>query len=374
MMIAGEESSDLHASHLARALRQRRPDLQIFGAGGQRMKKAGVQLEVDLVQKAVVGIAEVLRNLPEFKRIFSDLVRRCKEERPDAVILIDYPRFNLRFAKVAKRLGIRVIYYISPQVWAWGGWRIRKIRETVDQMIVVFPFEEIFYKRHGMTALYVGHPLLDLVKVNPDQEKLRCTLSLSKDATVIGLLPGSREKEVSTLLPVMLQTARLLKKELPNLQFPLFQSPALSDALYKRFQTDGLPVHYVLDVEYQYRNLIDFALVASGTATLENAILGKPMVILYKTSFLTYLLVRRLIQIPYIGLVNIVAGEKLVPECLQYEATPQNVAQTALRFLKDSGKMEWMKRELLQIRGKLGKEGASDRAADAILKGFGSSA
>ena len=374
MMIAGEESSDLHASHLARALRQRRPDLQIFGAGGQRMKKAGVQLEVDLVQKAVVGIAEVLRNLPEFKRIFSDLVRRCKEERPDAVILIDYPGFNLRFAKVAKRLGIRVIYYISPQVWAWGGWRIRKIRETVDQMIVVFPFEEIFYKRHGMTALYVGHPLLDLVKVNPDQEKLRCTLSLSKDATVIGLLPGSREKEVSTLLPVMLQTAHLLKKELPNLQFLLFQSPALSDALYKRFQTDGLPVHYVLDTEYQYRNLIDFALVASGTATLENAILGKPMVILYKTSFLTYLLVRRLIQIPYIGLVNIVAGEKLVPECLQYEATPQNVAQTALRFLKDSGKMEWMKRELLQVRGKLGKEGASDRAADAILKGFGSSA
>lgn len=371
-MIAGEESGDLHASHLARSLRERHPDLRLFGAGGRRMEEAGVRLEANLVEKAVVGFTEVLRNLPEFKRIFSELLKRCEEEKPDAVILIDYPGFNLRFAKAAKRLGIRVIYYISPQIWAWGGWRIPMIRKVVDQMIVVFPFEALFYKRHGIHAHSVGHPLLDLVREIPDTEKetLRKDLSLPKNTTLIGLLPGSREKEVSVLFPLMLQAARLIQKEMPHTHFLVFQAPTLPKELYPTFKGDSFPVSFVKDADYRYRNLIDFSLVASGTATLENAILGKPMVILYKVSPLTYLIARRLIQIPYVGLVNVVAGEKLVPECLQYEATPHRVAETALRFLKDSGKLGWMRRELLQIRGKLGEPGGVSRAADAILTGL----
>jgi len=370
MMLAGEASGDLHGAHLAKALRELHPSIQLFGAGGQKMQEAGIRLEYDLAKKAVVGFTEVLKNLSEFKRIFSHLSRRCEEEKPDAVILIDYPGFNLRFAKVAKRLGIRVIYYISPQVWAWGAWRIPAIRERVDQMIVVFSFEELFYKRHGIKAHFVGHPLLDLIKPTGDKNKLLTELAIPDGKTVIGLLPGSREKEVSTLLPIMIQAGRLLQRKLPNLHFLIFKSPTLHEELYQRISAESLSVTFVEDPDYRYRNCIDFALVASGTATLENAILGIPMVILYKVSPLTAFLMRRLIQIPYIGLVNVVAGEKIVPECLQNGATPDRVAETALEFLKNPAKLEWMRRELSEIRGKLGEAGASHRAAELILQGL----
>ncbi|MBI4436553.1 MAG: lipid-A-disaccharide synthase [Candidatus Omnitrophica bacterium] len=374
MMIAGEASGDLHGASLAKSLRHLSPEIVLFGAGGELMKEAGVHLEVDLVEKAVVGLVEVLRHLSEFKKFFAHLLKRLEAEKPDAVILIDYPGFNLRFAKAAKRLGIRVIYYISPQVWAWGRWRIPTIRECVDQMIVVFPFEEIFYKRHGIQTQFVGHPLLDLVKVRSDPEDLRRELSIPREKKVIGLLPGSREKEVSSLLPVMIEAARLLARRLPDYRFLIFKSPTLPDKTYTTLSAKNLPLNFVKDPDYRYRNLIDFSLVASGTATLENAILGKPMVILYKTSLLTYLLARNLIQIPYIGLVNVVAGEKIVPECLQYHATPRHVAETALSLLENPGKLERMRRDLTALREKLGQEGASHRAAEAILKGLDNTA
>jgi len=367
-MIAGEASGDLHAAHLAKSLRHFSPDIILFGAGGNLMREAGVRLEVDLVEKAVVGLVEVLKHLSEFKKIFAGLTQKLQEEKPDAVILVDYPGFNLRFAKVAKRLGIRVIYYISPQVWAWGSWRIPTIRKNIDQMIVVFPFEEIFYKRHEIQAEFVGHPLLDFVKPYPNVEDLRRELSISKEKSIIGLLPGSREKEVSALLPVMIEAGDLLQKQLPNLHFLIFKSPTLPENIYSRCPTGNLPFTFVRDPDYGYRSLIDFSLVASGTATLENAILGKPMVILYKTSFVTALLVRFLIRIPYIGLVNVVAGKKIVPECLQGEANPKRVSETALTLLQNPGKLERMRRDLLVLREKLGEPGASSRAAQAILQ------
>ncbi|MFH1857450.1 MAG: lipid-A-disaccharide synthase [Candidatus Omnitrophota bacterium] len=372
MMLAGEESGDLHGASLIQALRKQSPRLEIFGAGGPRMKEAGIQLEVDLVQKAVVGFTQVLRHLGEFRKIFAGLLKRCREEKPDAVILIDYPGFNLRFARAAKKLGFRVVYYISPQLWAWGEWRIKTIRQAVDQMIVVFPFEEAFYKQYGVTAQCVGHPLLDLVALRDagEKESLRRNLGIPKEKTIVGLLPGSRKKEVSDLFPVMLQAGCLLQKTLPNLHFLVFQSSTLPEALYKKCKTEELSLQIVQDADYRYRNLMDFALVASGTATLENAILGKPMVILYKVSFLNYLLLRNLIQLPYVGLVNVVFGEKRVPECLQFEATPKRVAEEALRFLKDPDKMARMGQELLAVRGKLGQHGASSRAAEAILNGL----
>ena len=359
-MIAGEASGDLHASTLALALRNFRPHIELFGAGGKRMRDAGVRLEHDLTEHAVVGFTEVFQNLSEFKKIFDDLSERCAREKPDAVILVDYPGFNLRFAKVAKKMRVRVVYYISPQVWAWGSWRIPAIRERVDQMIVVFAFEELFYKRYDIKAHFVGHPLLDLMRPPSNPKKLRRELEISDDKTLIGLLPGSREKEVSTLLPIMVESARLLQKELPNLHFLVFKSPTLSDALYKKFRVGDLPVAFVEDTDYQYRSLIDFSLVASGTATLENAIFGKPMVILYKVSPFTSFLVKRLIQLPYIGLVNVVAGERIVPECLQNEATPQKVTERAIEFLKNPTKLEWLRRELSEIKGKL-KEMSGER-------------
>ncbi len=365
MMLAGEPSGDLHGAYLAEALRSLRPDVTLFGAGGPLMKEAGVRIEVDLTEKAVIGIWEVVKNLSEFRKTFHFLLRRCEAEKPDAVILIDYPGFNLRFAKAVKRLGIRVIYYISPQVWAWGGWRIPTIRDVVDQMIVVFAFEEIFYKRHGIRAHFVGHPLLDLLaKEAPRREELL----LPKGKRLIGLLPGSREREVASLLPIMIEAGRLLTKKLPDLHFLIFQSPNLSDSLYQKTPLDNLPATFVRDADYHYRRRIDFSLVASGTATLENAILGKPMVILYRTSLVTYFLAKGLIQIPYIGLVNVVAGEKIIPECLQYQATPECVAETALSLLKNPGKLERMNRDLSGIREKLGNSGASLRAAKTILE------
>ncbi len=370
MMLAGEASGDLHGAHLADALLQHHPGVKLFGAGGQKMKAAGVRLEYDLTEHAVVGFTEVLKNLSKFKKIFDDLSKKCAKEKPDAVILVDYPGFNLRFAKVAKKLGVRVIYYISPQVWAWGGWRIKAIRETIDQMIVVFAFEELFYKRHGIAAQFVGHPLLDLIQPRGDKGQTLQSLSIPDGKTVVGLLPGSREKEVSTLLPIMIEVGRLLTQKIQNLHFLIFKSPTLDETLYKKFPLQGLPATLIEDIDYRHRNAIDFSLVASGTATLENAVLGKPMVILYKVSPLTACLMRRLIQIPYIGLVNVVAGEKIVPECLQQDATPKKVAETALELLKNGAKLESMRRDLSEVRGKLGESGATLRAAEVILKGL----
>ncbi len=374
MMLAGEASGDLHGAHLAEALRAKEPGIQLFGAGGKKMEEAGVRLEIDLAEKAVVGFVEVLQNLSEFKRIFSHLTKRLKEEKPDAVILIDYPGFNLRFAKVAKKLGVRVIYYISPQVWAWGGWRVKTIRETVDQMIVVFAFEEIFYKRRGISAQFVGHPLLDLIQPRENKMRLLSELSIPDGKTLIGLLPGSREKEVKTLLPIMLGAAKILKERLPDAHFLIFKSPTLPSELYDPFPAFDLPATFVQDKNYEYRNALDFALVASGTATLETAVLGKPMVILYKVSPLTALLMRSLIQIPYVGLVNVVAGERIVPECLQYQATPRRVAEIALTYLKNPARLEGMRRDLEGIKERLGEPGAAPRTAELILKGLDSNA
>lgn len=370
MLLAGEASGDLHGAHLVQALRKLHPESAFFGAGGKKMEEAGVRLDYNLAEKAVVGFTEVLKNLSEFKKIFNDLSRKCAEEKPDAVILIDYPGFNLRFAKVAKRLGIRVVYYISPQVWAWGGWRIPTIRETVDQMIVVFAFEQVFYKRHGIRAEFVGHPLLDLIQ--PKQEKIRLLseLAIPHGMRLIGLLPGSRKKEVSTLFPVMCEASRILKQKHPDLHFLVFKSSTLSEEVYKKFSVQGLPITFVQDEEYEYRNLLDFALVASGTATLETAILGKPMVILYKVSPLNYFLLRPLIRIPYIGLVNVVTGEKIVPECLQNDATPQKVAETAMGYLENPSKLENMRRSLGKVKESLGEPGAASRTAELILKGL----
>lgn len=369
MIVAGEASGDAHAAALVQAIHELREDITFSGLGGPQMKAAGVQIDEDLTRFAVVGFVEVLKHYKEFKWSFKLFLAKVSERKPAAVILVDYPGFNLRLAKALKKMGIKVIYYISPQVWAWKENRVRAIKKDVERMLVLFQFEKIFYWKHGIDVDFVGHPLVDRVKITQDRDQFLHLLHLPPQKITIGLLPGSRQKEVETLLPIMLDTAKILFRQDPRLQFLVMKSPELPRELYERFLTDQhLPIHIINGDFYNGVNACDLCLVASGTATLETALLGKPMIVVYKTSALTYWLARMLIKIPYIGLVNIVAEEKVVPECIQYEATGSNIANQARAIYLNQDKMRLMTAALLKIRPLLGTNGASRRAAEAVLK------
>ena len=366
MILAGEVSGDLHAASLIQELKTLQRETFFFGMGGPRMAEAGVVLDQDITQIAVVGFAEVLKKLPTFWKLFQTLLQKAKTERPDVVILVDNPGFNLRFAKAVRPFTQKIIYYISPQIWAWNSRRIYLIKRLVDKMIVIFPFEEKLYREAGVNVTFVGHPLLDRIK--PTQHRTTLLKGVPNDRRLIGILPGSREKEVERHLPILIEASEILSQKIQNLHFLIFKSPALPASLYLPSMKGRVPRTLIdKDPEYEYRNLIEFALVASGTATLETAILEKPMVIVYKTSFLTYLLARNLIRIPYIGMVNVVAGKKIVPECLQFEAIPQKIAQETENYLRDPGKMAGIQEELRRVKQSLGSPGASSRAAQEIL-------
>jgi len=370
MFVAGEASGDSHGAHLISALRALDPKINFTGLGGPQMQSAGLVLYEDLTKFAVVGFSEVLKHYSEFKRIFDQFVTRVEQLKPDAVVLIDYPGFNLRLAKVLKEKGFKVIYYISPQVWAWKENRVKLIQKYVDKMLVLFPFEKKFYTKHGLDVELVGHPLVDTVKATITKDDLLPSLGLDPNKLTIGLLPGSREKEVEKLLPVMAETAKQLYKEYPNMQFLVMKAPTISFHFLKSHLegTKELPLRIVPDRAYDGINACDVCIVASGTATLETAILKKPMVVVYKTSLITYFLAKSFIKIPYIGLVNVVAGKKIVPECIQNEATPENIAREIKNIFTDEVKIADIKAELGKVKESLGQPGASERAARKILE------
>lgn len=371
LIVAGEASGDLHAAYLVTQLKKVSPDLSFYGLGGDNMKAAGVDVDFDLTKLAVVGFFEILKNYSRFKKIFDDLLLKTKEIKPDAAILVDYPGFNLRLAKELKAMGIRVIYYISPQVWAWGRKRIAFIKTHIDLMLVLFKFEEILYRDGKFNVKFVGHPLLDIVKSSTNHDRFLESLSLKTGNTTIALLPGSREREVLNHLPVMLGAAQKIHAKHKEAQFLICRSHALPRELFKKI-VDTFKIEFsykILDDEtYDGIAASQFVIVASGTATLETAILNKPMVIVYKVSFLTWLLAKLFIKIPYIGLVNVVAGERIVPELIQFEATPQNIAQKALELLDDKKALEKIHAELYALKNTLGIPGASRRAAEEIVR------
>lgn len=360
-IIAGEPSGDMHGASLVRELLKKDPSLKITGFGGSAMKEAGVDIIFDMSKLAVIGVFDALKNLPKFKNLFELASRKLDELKPDAVILIDYPGFNLRFAKEAKRKGIKVIYYISPQIWAWAPKRIEVIRRYVDKMIVLFKFEEELYRKAGVGVSFVGHPLLDAIKVEGTKSETLSGVGLKPAETVvtIGLMPGSRENEVKKLLPVMLEGVSLLKRSLGrDMQAFIIKSENISlDAKIPVFEKN----------RYELMNACDMLFVASGTATLEAGILGIPMIIAYKVSPLSWFLFKPLVKIPDIGLVNVVAGKRVVPELLQNEFTPEKLALCAASILKDPLKLNKIKTELGLIQSQLGSSGASSRAADVIL-------
>lgn len=369
MIIAGETSGDLQAANLIKSLKLINPNIEIFGMGGKKMQAEGAEIIYDITGLAIVGFFEVLKHLNTFKKIFKKLAALLEIRKPDAVILIDYPGFNLRFAKTAKEKNIPVIYYISPQIWAWGEDRIHEIKKYVDKMIVIFGFEENIYKEVGVKVSFTGHPFLDIVKPVWKKEETIKTCHLRHDSIKIALMPGSRKKEIEKHLPIMLRACEIIKNKIPNAEFIISRIKELDQSLYnKAIHKSKITLHSLDNKPYEIMDIADLVIVSSGSATLEVAIMEKPMVIVYKTSFLTWLLARNLIKIPDIGLVNIVARERIVPELMQFEVTPKNIARVSLKILSDHKKIHEIKENLRKVKSKLGEIGASSRAAHIIHK------
>ena len=368
MIVAGEASGDLHAANLVKALKKIDPRIEIFGLGGKKMKEAGVEIVCDMVEFAVIGFIEVLKHLGTFKKIFKKLLELLETKRPDAVILVDYPGFNLRLAKFAKQKNIPVIYYISPQIWAWGRKRIQEIKQYVDKMVVIFGFEEELYKQAGVKASFVGHPFLDVVRPEWKKEEIIKRLHLKYSSLKISLLPGSRTKEIERHLPVMLKSCELINKELPDTEFILSRRGDLDSSIYNKIlDCSKIKPHSMEDRPYDIMEISDLVIVSSGSATLETAIMEKPMVIIYKTSMITWLLAKNLIKIPNIGLVNIVAGKKIVPEFVQFKANAAKISKKSLEILRDKNLQENIRKELRKVKERLGERGATYRAAHLIL-------
>lgn len=368
LIVAGEASGDLHGGALVRALLDRRPGLRFFGIGGDRMSESGVQLIRHVREMSFLGFFEVVRHLPFIRRVFGEIVEAMESRRPALAVFIDYPGLNLKLALQAKKRNIPVVYYVSPQVWAWGRGRVPKIARRVDKMLVLFDFEEPIYREAGLDVVFTGHPLKDTVRPSQSRAEFFRSLELDPDKPLLGLLPGSRKQEVQRLLPAMIGAVRLLKRDIPGLQAVLAAAPTLSDQIYLPFTGGDDSVRTVRGRTYEVMSHSNAALVASGTATLETALSGTPMVILYRMAPLSFWIGRGLVRVPYIGLANIVAGKKVAPELLQNDAEPGKIRAAVLPFFTDKALVESVRGEWAEVGRKLGPAGASGRAADEILR------
>ena len=370
LIIAGELSGDVQGGKLVAAIKKLSPDLKITGIGGDNMEAAGMELLHHIREMSFLGFSEVVKHLPFIRKVMNELTAWIETNRPETVILIDYPGFNLRLAQKAKKLGCRIVYYISPQVWAWGAGRIKTISRLVDHMIVVFPFEEELYRSAGVKVDFVGHPILEGLNSKLSREEFYEKHGFKLDDPVVGLLPGSRTQEVENLYLQMVEAVELMKKELPDLQTVTGISPTLNENIYSNIEAgkDLLHSNDIYDVMQHSAVLF----VASGTATLESACLGTPMIIVYKVSPISWFLGKLLVKLKNIGLVNIVAGEKIVPEILQSEVTATRLASEGLSLLGDKTLMEDTRKKLMMVKESLGKTGASQRAAELIVNGTSS--
>ncbi len=367
LIVTGEASGDLHGAHLAKAIMALDPTAQLVGIGGSGMRAAGVTLVPGVPKLDVMGLIGPSA-IPALVQRVRAIRKVLKAEAWDLVVLIDNPGLNFHFARVAKAAGRRVLYYIAPQVWGWRPGRMKWIRRRVDHVVVILPFEPELYRRAGVRCTFVGHPLLDSVAPHYDRAGLRKEFGFDESARVVGLLPGSRRSEVETLLPVLLKAAAQLALAEPGTQFILAQASSIEDnQIQSLLQDSSVSVRVAHDRASEVMALSDVLFVASGTATLQAAVVGTPMVLLYKTSPLTYRLARWLAKVKWIGLVNLVAGRSIVPELIQDEATEERLCQEVLHLLRDRSAYNDMKEELRQVRQSLGEPGASHRAAQVVL-------
>ena len=385
LMVAGEASADLHGSNLVKAMKASCPGVTFCGIGGANMKQAGVKILVSSSDMAVVGLTEVVQRLHTIFRAANKLKATLKAHHPDLLILIDYPEFNLYMARIARRLQIPVLYYISPQVWAWRRGRVKKIAKRVDRMAVILPFEEKFYRKRGVDVDYVGHPLLDAFKpatrnlqqspeVGGRRSEVRSQKSKRQNPVssiqnpVVGLVPGSRREEIRNMLPIMIRSAEILKIKYPDIRclLPLAKTiePEFIDSFIRKSSLN-IEVHQG-DI-YEVLDRCHIAMVTSGTATLDTAIMAVPMVIVYKVTPLSYRIGKILIKTPFIGLANLVAGERVVPELIQDEVTPERLADEALTLIENEHVRNNMITKLHRIRKRLGEGGASERTAKIAL-------
>jgi lipid-A-disaccharide synthase len=369
LMIAGEASGDLHGADLLRALRARIPQLEVFGIGGAGLRAAGMQTMVDAGEVATVGVVEAASHVRQLFGVYRVLVRRLREDPPDLCILIDFPEFNLRLARAAKRAGVPVLYYIGPQVWAWRRGRVRTIARRVDRLAVVFPFEPALYSGRECAVEFVGHPLLDRVAATRSREATRAAHGFAADRPLVLLLPGSRRSEIELILPAMLDAVRELATD-PSRQFVLGLAPTVSrEAVETLVAQAGVQVPVVGGETYDLMAAADLAVVASGTATLECALLECPMVVVYRVKRLTYALARMLVRgVRHIAMPNIVAGREIVPELIQDRADAQRIAATARDILETPGRRAGMIKDLRDVRAQLGRGGAAARAADIAVE------
>ena len=366
IIICGESSGDLHAGNLAKALEELNPNIKIAGVGGVNLRQGGAEIYCDIKDLAVFGFFDVLKKLPKFFSLKKLILQKINEEKPDAIIFVDFAGFNLRLAKEINNR-IPTIYYISPQVWASRAGRIRTIKKYIQKMLVIFKFEEEFYKKCGINADFVGHPLLDIIKPTMAKNELLNNLKFSESKITIALLPGSRKQEIENILPIMLKTAKLIRQEL-DAQFVIAKSRQVGWELYnRRIKGFNLDIKIVEGKTYDCLNIADFCLVCSGTATIETAIMQKPFVIIYKMNILNYLLYRPQVRVSYIGMVNIVAGKKIIPEFIQFGASAKKISNEILKILKKTSEIERMKTELAYVKSLLGEKSACQRAARIIL-------
>jgi lipid-A-disaccharide synthase len=373
MIVAGERSGDLYGAELALALHARLGDPQLFGCGGEAMRRAGVDTVVDAHQLTMIGITEVVGGLPRAYRAFHALLEEVDKRQPQLAVLIDFPDFNLRLAKQLKKRGIRVVYFVSPQVWAWRKGRLRQLKARIDKMLCIFHFEEAIYRQAGIPVEYVGHPLVDLVRPRMTREQFLSEIGLEPATATVALLPGSREKEVSSILPTMLEAASRISLT-HKVQFVVAVAPTLDAEwlgrdLLERY-AGRATVRTVTHATYDALEHCDIAILASGTATLEAALRGRPMVVVYRVSLLTWLLGRALIHVPFYCMVNILAGKLLVPELIQSDFTAVKVASRVEYLLDHPQAREEMAQELRALKDHLGPGGAIGRAAEAVIAVF----
>lgn len=368
MIIAGEASGDMHGATLVREMLKCNPALKFYGIGGNKLRREGVELLADAADMAVVGLTEVIFKLGGILKIMTLMKKSMDERRPDLVILIDYPDFNLPLAKAAHKRGIKVFYYISPQVWAWRRGRIKQIKKTVNKMAVILPFEVETYREKGFEANYVGHPLLDMVKTNSSKQDSRKKNGLAEDKITIGILPGSRMSEIKKLMPELVRATQILKREIPDAQFVLPLADTLDETIITEYISGAdVQIKIISGHTYDVITCCDLVLVASGTATLETALLGVPMIVIYKISALSYFIGNLIIDVKNISLVNIIAGKTVVPELIQSEASGAQIAAEALSILKNRNKRQEMINGLQSIRSRLGEPGAARRAAQIAI-------
>ncbi len=375
LIIAGEPSADLHGANLVKAIRDQiarsggNPgDVSFTGIGGRLMKDAGVDIIYDADKIAVVGISEVIRHLGMIRQAFRTVEAGAREQHVDCAVLIDFPDFNLRLAKKLHAMGVPLLYYISPQVWAWRKGRIKKIARYFKKVLVIFGFEAAFYKQAGVDVQFVGHPLVKTVRMTKTREELRGAYGMPADTRIIALMPGSRTAEVKRHLPIMLEAAALLLGSYKNLSFivPVLSSQA--GLCRQLIGASGLPVKVIVDDTYNAVGMSEFAVVTSGTATLETALLGTPMVIIYKVSFFSHMVAKVMLSIDRIGIVNIATGEDIVPELVQSNLKPGALALLLHRYLNDRAAYDSMKRGYGKLRDILSDADASERAAHEVIK------